>query len=131
MELHEERQEEKSRVLLRRRAKFSKPKEISWSSHWSNHAGTYKDKDCRLPKYWHHRKQPRIFISIRNHHGLTEAIEAIQAGLRNQDQYHHVCGLYRERLRATQSLRDRGITYAISFLARAGFEELTELKDLK
>jgi hypothetical protein len=126
MELHEERNLEKSRVANRRKKKFSKPR-VSYRTHWSNHAGTYKDDEMRYPKFWRGQKTIRTFISIRSHVELIEAVKTIQAGERNQDHYHNICGLYRERLRVAQSLRDRSVDYFATVIAGAGFDELNLL----
>jgi hypothetical protein len=126
MELHEERNLEKLRVASRRNTKFSKPKVI-YRTHWSNHAGTYKDDELKYPKFWRGQKPTRVFVSIKSHSELIEAVRTIQVGERNQDHYHNVCGLYRERLRVAQSLRDKGLDYSALVIVRAGFDELNFL----
>lgn len=125
MELHEERESERSRVRIRRKQKFSRTiLSPNLKTHWANHAGTYRDSEFKYPKYWHGQKPVRTFISLRNHSDLVGALRDIKGGFHNQDHYHNVCGLYRERLRVAQSLRDRHQDYNVLFLARAGFNEI-------
>ncbi|MBM3247138.1 hypothetical protein FJZ17_01185 [Candidatus Pacearchaeota archaeon] len=125
MELHEERELERSGVRVRRKQKFSRAiSPPSAKTHWVNHAGTYHDNEFRYPKYWHGQKPIRTFISIRSHLDLVQALADIKEGTHNQDHYHNVSGIHRARLRAAQSLRDRNRVYSPSFLARAGFYEL-------
>ncbi|MBP7708348.1 hypothetical protein KA107_01575 [Candidatus Pacearchaeota archaeon] len=58
---------------------------------------------------------------------LKRALEDIETGNTNHDLYETPNGIYRERMRVTQSLRDQNLPVNTHFLARAGYESLCQV----
>lgn len=103
----------KARVSLRRKQKFTPVARVFYSGNedrWN----------------WSRSKPGIVSGAIRTYKDLVLALQAIAAGDSNHDCYHGVSGLDRERLRTAQSLRDRGVAFEISEVARAGYTELEE-----
>lgn len=130
--------ERKSRVVSRRRDKFSKSSRIYRHNHLADHSGiyrTYGNREeeplhdvpvLRAPKVWRKQRSTPLRL-FEGHASLGSALVLIASGTTNHDHYEHVNGLDRERLRVAQSLRDRGRDVDTRYLARAGYRELAQL----
>ena len=120
---------QKAKVSRKRKKKFTPNLKRHSATHWANHAGLYRDEELRKgPKFYHSRKIPRTHIPIKTHGDLVRAIRAIHEGESNHDHYGNVSGLMRERLRLAQSLRDRGLAYDASKIARMNYQEIAGMK---
>lgn len=116
---------QKARVSQRRKEKFGEENGHNIRRrHWYNHAGTYKDVLLKAPKYYHSSLQPRIHNHIRDYQDLVTAIRNIAAGKSNHDHYNTTSSLTRERLRYTQSQRDKGKEIKPNGIARMGYEQM-------
>ena len=111
----------------RRKQKFSEYGTITMSrQHWRNHAGTYKDEECKIPKYYKSNLPPAQFTHINSYHELVSAIRTIAEGKAKQDQYRNLSSLNRERVRYAQSLTDQRQDIDPQKIARMGFPELKQ-----
>ncbi len=112
----------------RKKRKFNRLSRDGKNKHWANHTGIFRDEEFRKgPKYWHGQKPIRNFNPIKNHKDLMCALNLISTGGKNHDHYRNISGLYRERLRTAQSLRDRNANVNINYIAKAGYFELNRM----
>lgn len=103
---------EKAMVSKRKKADFHRVPYSGKRHHWANRTGRYHDEETRKgPKYWHGQKPVRVYVPIRNHRDMVEAINLISSGERCLADYRGVAGLNRDRLRLVQSQRDKALMY--------------------
>jgi len=129
-DLYLEKVAEKGRVVRRRISKFggNGNGDQHRTRHWANHTGRYRDPELeRGPKFYHSQRPVRDHTSIRNYGDLLEAVKSIFSGESSHDHYTGLSSLDRERLRTAQSLRDRGIYFKSSYIARLGYTQLRQL----
>lgn len=117
----------KAEVSRRRKSKFTNQRYDGKRTHWVNSTGRYhNEEDHKGPKYWIHRKPPKIPHSIQSYAELTDAIHSIAAGDKNRTDYKGVAGINYERLKLAQSWKDKGKEYEAKDIIRLNIQEIKE-----
>ena len=122
---------EKTRASRNRKLRLTKHKYDGPKTHWPNHAGSYKDDEMKIPKYWNRKAPVAPHNPIKSYQDLSTAIGLILSGDRNYSDYSGVAGINRERLRLAQSSRDRAIGYDASDIVKMCYKQIRQVMSHK
>lgn len=65
--------------------------------------------------------------TFNNYQGFKEALENIYSGKTNSDHYENITGIQRDRLRVTQSIRDRNLRRPLRHIKKMNQAEIEKI----
>tara|TARA_Y100000310_G_scaffold320195_1_gene376362 strand:- start:2554 stop:3009 length:456 start_codon:yes stop_codon:yes gene_type:complete len=135
--LYNENLGRKARVSEKRRKKFTPSVNGHKRKHWPNRASSFVNEEERKgPKHWNKRNSATFIPGsarpknpIKSAADLRVALYDISKGLKDHHNYTTNSSLIRDRLKATQSLRDRGVPIDLRYITKADQTQLQKLKN--